>query len=187
MKLSLASLILLLTTTTCVCQTERPSSPQIDRASGLETPSKAYLDSVCIIDAEKLQRVQKSSSEDCDRYYLDGNPFTGWACSILSDNQHKFRYELFEEGKMTWRIGYYDNGQRDADFRLEDCKNYGPSRMWHRDGSMYLDQFFSSPGVPHGNHKRWHQNNALAWEAQYKYGDLLYEKHYNPEGIEIKQ
>jgi antitoxin component YwqK of YwqJK toxin-antitoxin module len=115
-------------------------------------------------------------------YYLTGNPYSGWSCSILSNNIHRYRYEQYENGVMIRRIGYYDNGNIDADFRMKNCKNYGPSRMWRYESGMYIDEFYSEPGVPNGIHRRWHDNGMLAREALYENGILLTEKEFDRNG-----
>ena len=83
---------------------------------------------------------------------------------------------------MVWRIGYYVTGKIDVDFRIKNCKNYGPSRMWFEEGGMYLDEFFIKPGIKHGIHRRWYDNQTLAREAKYNMGNLLYEKEYKRNG-----
>lgn len=148
----------------------------------LSTPTKDSLDGWCQVHADSLVRIHLSDISSCEVYFLQEKTFTGWACSVLPDNRHKYRYEQFENGIMIRRIGYYDNGQVDADFRLRNCQNYGPSRMWLYHGGLYIDEYFSKPGVKHGVHKRWYANGQLAREAKYEDGSLIYERLFDSTG-----
>jgi hypothetical protein len=152
----------------------------------LLTIKKDSLDKLCTIHSDKLIRVAKSATSMCDKYYYRDKVFSGWACSVLHDNKHRYRYELYEAGIMVRRIGYYDNGLVDVDFRMKDCENYGPSRMWRDDGGMYIDEYYSEPGVKDGLHKRWHNNGVIAREAKYEKGMMIYEKLFDSSGRPIK-
>ncbi len=168
----------------CQGQSSLDSSGSGEWEMDPSTPSQDSLDSWCTTELGHLTRLSVSgeASTDCAVYHLNGEPFTGWACEVLAENSHKFRYERFESGRRIWRIGYYDNGQIDADFRMRDCQNYGPSRMWLSDGGMYIDEFYSKPGIKHGIHRRWHGNGVLAREVKYQNGLLVYEKQFDQEG-----
>lgn len=146
------------------------------------SPPKDSLDAWCTLDAELLERIVKHDTIHCDLYYLNGELFTGWACLTL-EGPHKFRYGQYVNGKMIRRIAYYDNGQIDGDFRLKDCKNYGPSRMWLYNGKPYIDEYYNPEGVKQGIQKQWHDNGNLAREAKYVNDSLIYEKRYNRQGV----
>ena len=154
----------------------------VDLALQLDTPRKDSLDKCCNIEIKEMIRKQKDSLNGCDLYYFQNELYTGWACEIIPDYRHKYRYEQFVNGKMIRRIGYYDNGQLDADFRMKNCKNYGPSRMWLYDGKMYIDEFYIAPGVKHGIQKRWYDNGVLAKESKVENGKIVYEKKYDRSG-----
>ncbi len=153
----------------------------------LDTPQKDSLDRWCSNEIVDIVRKLKDSLNGCDLYYLKGSLYTGWACEVIPDNVHKYRYEQFENGKMIRRIAYYDNGQLDADFRMKNCKNFGPSRMWMRDGKMYIDNYYISPGIMHGFQKRWYDNGVLAKESNFDAGKLIYEKAYDRNGVLVTE
>lgn len=173
------------------CHAQSPHADTVTRFSDWRldpySPALDTLKSRCSISSETLTRVQKNDTVHCDLYYLNGKLFTGWACEIFRENKHTFRFELYEAGMMIRRIGYYDNGRLDFDFRMKDCKNYGPSRMWLYDDGMYLDEFYAEPGVKHGIHKRWHNNGILAREAKYDNGVPQYDKVYDRAGQLISE
>jgi antitoxin component YwqK of YwqJK toxin-antitoxin module len=114
--------------------------------------------------------------------YLNGRIFDGWTYQVFENNDHRYRYTKFENGKKVWQIGYYANGILDHDFHVFNDKNKGSQRMWRGDGSPYIDNFFLEGGIMHGVQKRWHSDNKLAMESKYDEGKLIYKKEYDELG-----
>lgn len=189
MKIFYILVLLILFCNSCSAQEQENKSEKNQEhwALKMEYPTKDSLDQFCGVEIKEVQRIQKKHSDGCDLYYYKDTLYTGWACEIIPDNRHKYRYEQFENGKMIRRISYYDNGQIDADFRMKNCKNYGPSRMWLYNGEMYIDEFYIAPGIKHGTQKQWHSNGVLAKESHFLNGSLLYEKYFDRKGSPISK
>lgn len=158
------------------------SKVQSDSAFNPHTPLQDSLVKWFTVNADSLDRSIAANENECDLYYLGGDLFAGWAQQVFEDTDHRYRYLKFEEGKMVWQIGYYSNGTLGHDFRMKNCANYGPSRMWRADGTPYIEGFYSPPGVKHGIQRRWFDNGVLAMEAEYDHGSLKYEKTYDEAG-----
>lgn len=171
--------------TSCFGQSAHCTGVDSDWAMRIDSPSKDSLDQLCSVDIKDIVRIQKDSLNPCDLYYYQGQLLTGWGCEIIPNHPHKFRFEGFEKGRMIWRVSYYDNGQIDGDFRMKDCKNYGPSRMWLYNGDLYIDEFYAAPGIKHGVQRQWHSNGVLARESLYDNGTQIQQKTYDRNGILI--
>lgn len=164
------------------CNARENNSATAEDIRNPYTPPRDSLEIWCTVEADLLTRVRKEQQDGCDLYYLGDVLYTGWACQMYAGTEHKYRYTQFEQGKLVWQIGYYDSGQLDADFRMQDCKNSGSSRMWLADGSLYIDEYYSPPGIKQGVQKQWHANTVLAREAEYESGKLVYEERYDTSG-----
>jgi hypothetical protein len=182
MKLVYIIFPVLIAFNSCKGQENQPEKEEVDWALQLDYPTKDSLDKFCNVGIKEIQRIQKDALDGCDLYYFKEALYTGWACEIIPNNRHKYRYEQFKNGRMIRRISYYDNGKIDGDFRMKNCKNYGPSRMWLYNGNMYIDEFYISPGIKHGIQKQWHDNGALAKESRFDNGKLIYQKKFNRNG-----
>ena len=176
----IVGMMVVLACTGCPAQPETSVPTAMNRNPS--TPPQDSLDQICSIAYDSLQRIPKSHPDSSDLYLLRKARFSGWACHIFSDTEHKFRYTQYDGGVLIWQIGYYANGQLDHDFRMRQGKSMGSERMWRGDGHPYIDYYYSAPGVPHGIHRRWHTNNMLAREALFEHGLLIYEHLYDQNG-----
>jgi len=150
------------------------------------TPTRDTLEKWVTIRADQLTKIRKNDSIAFDKYLWNDKPFTGWSREIFEDNDHKYRYAKYENGIMVWQIGYYSSGQLDADFHMKDGKNVGSSRMWHSDGSPYIDNFFNMEGEPDGLLWSWNKNGIVSRKGLYKNGKMIYEIYYDMNG-QIKE
>lgn len=144
------------------------------------TPTQKDLIEVSKINYDSLNNLNGIS-------YLHGQIFNGWTYQIFEENDHRYRYTKYENGKKVWQIGYFANGILDHDFHVLKDKNKGSQRMWRGDGSPYIDNFFLEGGILHGVQKRWYSDNRLAMESKYENGELIYKKEYDESGNLINE
>ena len=153
----------------------------------IKTLPKDSLDVYCSINIQQLKRVVKTDTNRYDKYLLNNDLFTGWACQVFNDIEHQYRYMLIQDGQLVRQIGYFENGQLDHDFRIKNGKNQGSSRMWRSDGLPYIEEYYNQFGNMDGIQKRWHAGKVLAREALYKNGTLIYDICYDQNGNVTKQ
>ncbi|MDX1478867.1 MAG: hypothetical protein R3301_14235 [Saprospiraceae bacterium] len=145
-------------------------------------PPQDSLATICEIPLQTLTRKIAAGPAQQDLYLDDDKLFTGWACQVFPDSEHRYRYVQVVKGEITRQIGYYTNGQLDHDFHLSDGKSIGYERMWMADGHPYIRYYYSAPGVMHGLQRRWHTNGKIAWEAHYDHGRELSSRQYDRAG-----
>lgn len=170
-----------------VAQTEElPESVPYHRNP--EVPSQELLEANVTQNSEELEIKNEVNATGNGRtiYYKDGELFSGWIFMEFPGNEHCCRYILLEKGLPLWQIGYFDNGQLDHDFHLKNGKDIGHQRMWHRDGTPYIDHFKNEAGNMEGKQWRWHPNGQVWWEAEYVKGELFSEKHFDANGAPLE-
>jgi hypothetical protein len=150
--------------------------------SAPSTPAKIELDHSCDIDASEIVRENNKINGGVDMYYHKELPFSGWACSIDFSNNHMYRYSLYKDGRLTWQIGFWANGELDHDFRAKEGVSLGSQRMWMEDGWPYIENYYSNPDVKDGLWRRWYTNHQIAYQALFENGQLVYEVEWNEEG-----
>jgi antitoxin component YwqK of YwqJK toxin-antitoxin module len=179
-------LLLILALSSCSGQTNNSVETTITDIRKPITPTRDILEKWVTIQADQLTKIRKNDSIAYDKYLWNNKPFTGWSREIFEDNDHKYRYAKYENGIMVWQIGYYANGQLDADFHMKDGKNVGSERMWHSDGSLYIDTYYNSAGEPDGLQWSWFKNGKVSRKGLYKNGEMIYEIYYDMDG-QIKE
>ncbi len=151
------------------------------------THSRDSLESWTEIDATTLTRVRKSEGSKYDRYFLKDELYNGWARQIFPNEDHRYRYSLYEDGLLMRQIAYYASEQLDADFEMKRGMNCGSARMWHADGKLYIDTFCDENGNQHGMQWRWHGNGEVARKALYESGIMIYELLYDINGVQTEK
>lgn len=154
------------------------------------TPSREALEEVVKLPFKELVESKTMSKDGriFRNYAHRDEPFSGWVRQIFPDTDHRFRYMKLDSGVIVWQVGYYADGVLDFDFHGKDGYNYGSQRMWHTDGTLYIDTYFLEGGVQDGPQKRWYGNKILASDALYDKGELVYEVSFDQEGnIEKKK
>jgi len=150
---------------------------EVPRHRDPEVPSKSSLDALkpLSIDEVEVELIYNEDREGLRFYHLNGKAFSGWLFQELDDELHKYRYLLIEDGNVTWQIGFWDNGNLDCDFHMLKDKGWGSHRMWKRDGSPYINDYYSEPGLRDGIQRRWNGNGDLVYIAEYEDGKLVSE------------
>lgn len=181
---SRTGLFLLLMGLTCACHQHPDVPEQVPYGPSPATPPQAALEAVCGEEIEALTRHEVEGEGGSLRYYftIGGERFTGWACQEIPDNNHRYRYTKYDDGWPVWKVGYYANGQPDLDFHMQRGGSLGSERMWRSDGDPYIDYFYSDVDHMHGKQRRWHANGAIAFQAEYNKGELIYEIRYDGKG-----
>ncbi len=147
-----------------------------------DTPLRVTLDTWCTHSLDSIKRQLGKQTT----YYHKGKLFTGWACSIDMNTEHRYRYAKFEDGLLVWQLGYFASGNIGHDFRRKGDKSMGSERMWKADGSLYIKGFYSAPGVFDGLQERWYSNGQKASESLYQHGRMLYMVEWSTNGWMVK-
>ena len=166
------------------CGLESRIASEVPYGESPTMPSQEVLDQLVSVPYQSLEvREDRSNPQKRIRtYYLDGELFSGWSKQIFLDSDHRYRYVKYENGIAVWQLGFYDNGNPDVDFHMKDAYNCGSQRMWLKEGSLYVDSYFLEGGIPHGKQMRWHFNGALARDALFNQGEVVYEVLFDQEG-----
>ena len=153
------------------------------------TPSLSDLQAVSKVEASELvsQMLFDEKGHGINIFFKEDSLYSGWAYQLFPDTDHRYRFTLYQQGHSLWQIGYYDNGQIDHDFHQKNDKSMGSERMWNKDGSLYIDYFYSAPGKMDGIQQRWHGNGILAREAVYTKGEMVYEVLFDEEGNVVER
>ena len=146
------------------------------------TLSRAQLEALCKVDLSEIERVKNTTPGEVNKFYFNGELYSGWACSNNMDDKHKYRYSEYIDGIMVRQIGYFDNGQVDHDFRMNKGRSVGQQRMWMRDGHLYVDNNYNEFGEMHGPQLRWYKNHQLARDGYYENGKMIYDIEYDQSG-----
>lgn len=146
-------------------------------------PSFTELESLANISFDELEKTILPFNSNSIKYYYKGQYYAGWAIKQFDDTEHKFRFFYFQAGSQVRQIGYYNNGNVGHDFNFKNDKSYGSERMWRSDGSPYVDNYYSQPGVMHGKQYRWHPDNQLAMKSYYDNGLLCTKISYDIDGM----
>lgn len=156
----------------------------VPREREAKTPTQLDLDNLKPIKFKLLNETKEEldSFNTVRVYHLEGEIYNGWALQIFEGSKHKYRYLKFEDGLISWQIGFYDTGELDHDFHMQDGMNYGSQRMWLRNGHFYIDTYFLEGEIQHGKQYRWYTNNKLAEESEFYQGKLIYRIKYNMDG-----
>ncbi len=148
-----------------------------------QTPPLDSLLDLCTIHIDSIHRIPRSSEQGGSDYYRNGVPYNGWACSIDSTNRHMYRISNIQKGKLVRQIGYFSNGQVDHDFKATNGLGIGSNRMWMEDGHIYVQYYYSSPGVKHDTSVRYYKNHQIALLEVYDSGRLLQKTEWDTSGI----
>ena len=153
------------------------------------TPTPDSLNKFNPVNVSNLVKYQKNKSSEMDLYFMNDKQYTGWSYEVFPDSDHRYRYAEYKSGVLKWQITFFQNGKLSSDFHMNEKtgKNLGSERMWHSDGSPYIDTYFSENGVEDGLQWRWHKNNELARKAFYKNGEMVFEQLFDINGKLIKQ
>lgn len=178
----LVLLFIILCSQTCIGQKNDTTTSEVEINRIPYTPTQDSLKIWSKTNGDFLTKLNRTDSIPFDRYYLDKILFNGWAYEIFPDNRHKYRYSNYVEGERVWQITYYDSGTLSSDFRTKFGVN-GSSRMWHFDGSLYIDTYYNYNGVPNGLQMGWYKNGEVSRKALFENGNLIYEFLYEPNGL----
>ena len=151
------------------------------------THSRDSLELWSVIDAATLTKTRKGDIIKYDCFYHNDELFNGWAKQLFENNDHRYRYSLYENGLMVRQIAYYSNEHLDADFQMMKGKNCGSARMWHTDGKRYIDTFCDEDGNQDGLQWKWHSNGEVARKALYVKGTMIYELLYDANGVQTEK
>lgn len=149
----------------------------------ITTHCRDSLEAWSAADAAALTKSRNGDIVKYDYYYLNNELFNGWSKQLFKNNDHRYRYSLYENGLMVRQIAYYANEQLDADFQMMNGRNAGSARMWHADGKLYIDTFCDNDGNPDGLQWKWHSNGEVARKALYEKGTMIYELLYDSNGV----
>ncbi len=145
------------------------------------TPAQDSLRLLCGDNPLPLVKERKNDTTPYDLYYLDQKLFEGWAYEVFPDNHHRYRYSRYESGQRVRQITYFASGLLASDFHQEYGEP-GSARMWHRDGTPYINTYHNKNHDPDGLQWRWFKNGAVARKALFDNGKLIYELLYNMDG-----
>lgn len=111
----------------------------------------------------QIERVGIDELEvEGEEVFREGVPFTGIA------------FELFGNGRVSEEWSYVDGIRQ------------GVSRAWYRNGVLEEEVSYWRGGM-HGLARCWNQEGALVWEKLFKYGLLVSERRWSPEGALVSR
>ena len=157
---------------------------QEDTSSTLhpKTPSQEYLETLCEIDATELRRQVEPNAISTVEYFFGDQLYSGWACQVFTDTDHRYRFSRYENGVLVRQIGYFDNGNLGHDFSMQNGNSIGSERMWRRDGNPYVRNYYLAPGVKHDYQRRWEAGGHLVYEALFEKGKEIYAVSFDGDG-----
>lgn len=160
---------------------------EVPREVDPSTPTYELLAREVTQDFNSLEQevVQLNPMETTRVYRLDGELYTGWTYQEFFDTEHRHRFTKFENGTPIWQIGYFDNLTLGHDFHMKDGYNYGSQKMWHSDGSVYINSYFLENEVQHGIQRTWSKEH-LVRDALFDHGKLIFDARFDDLGNMIQ-
>lgn len=100
--------------------------------------------------------------------------FTGWCKHILTDTDHRWRFQRYEQGWLVEQVAYHADGTPDHHYHMDTLgRNVGSQRLWYPDGSPYIDRFRDEEGRFHGRQLKWSADGRMDWDVMYRHGTAI--------------
>ncbi len=127
--------------------------------------------STCYTHFDDLDRQISTHPDSTDIYTLAGEPYSGCAVVDYPSQGQTFYFDLVA-GKITRRLSYYRNGQKQAEFHFQAGRSHGRHEMFYPNGQPYVLEHYKN-GKKHGEFKRWDRLGTLLWHASFEEGRTL--------------